>query len=115
MQSSKDISRSLVCLKNKMKMKSKFVKNIREKCGGYSSDSSSSAELYIIDEKDEVNCKEIKTNYNQNIYENEEESEEEDNDELNTAFSADLDRTHIFPLALALIELTQERVENLYF
>ena len=97
---------NLVCLKNKMK--SKFVNNIRKKCTGYLSDSSGSDEIIIMKSQDEVKCKKVSVSFNNKITEEEE-------DILNTAFSADLDRSHIIPLAQALIELTEERIENLSF
>ena len=96
---------NLVCLKNKMK--SKFVKDIRKKCTGYLSDSSGSDEIIIMKSQDEVKCKKVNVSFNNKITEEE--------DILNTAFSADLDRSHIIPLAQALIELTEERIENLQF
>ena len=96
---------NLVCLKNKMK--SKFVNNIRKKFTGYLSDSSGSDEIIIMKSQDEAKCKKVSVSFNNKITEEE--------DILNTAFSADLDRSHIIPLAQALIELTEERIENLHF
>ena len=125
----------LFCLKDKMRKNSKFVNKIRKFRGlVVSSDSYSSSdsdEILVMSESQ--SCKHIKwsennmfknasgqSNYNDSSFEYESSFESEGSDDdhtdtesydsLNNAFSADLDRTHMFPILEAKLELVKEMV-----
>lgn len=124
----------LFCLKDKMRKNSKFVNKIRKFRGlVVSSDSYSSSdsdEILVMSDSQIQSCKHIKWSQNKinNMiptdsdlsYEYESSFESEDSDEnsmdtesydsLNNAFSADLDRSHIFTIVEAKLEFVQELV-----